>query len=324
MTEDGGLQYHALLHDDLETVRTLMLSACESIPQPIQRPIKLLIDRGGKRLRPALVLLFSHIAGADQQQALYTAAGVEMLHTATLVHDDLIDEAKVRRGVETLNNHWSATSIILAGDTMFALAAKLIARSDNNFLVYRFSETLEAICAGELRQMLSRNGGVPTIESYYDRIFAKTASLFALCAESGPILGHSDERAVAAARAFGRRLGEAFQIADDVLDIIGDPQQLGKPAGSDLRQGLVTLPIILYARDRPKDNRLQSIIHSEADKTAIVRLVAEIQTSQAPEDAMARAEAHIQEALALLEHYPDTPYRRALVEIAHFAVRRRY
>lgn len=324
MTRTGGLRYRSLLQEDLQDVRTLMLTACVSIPEPIRSPIEHLVESGGKRLRPALVLLYARLAQADRDKALLAAAGVEMLHTATLVHDDLIDNAPLRRGVQTLNEQWSPTATVLAGDTMFALAAKLIARTKNSTLVYRFSETLEAICAGELRQMLSKNGHVPTTQTYYDRIFAKTASLFSLCTEAGPILAESDAQATAKARRVGRLLGEAFQIADDVLDIVGTSHRLGKPAGTDLRQGLVTLPVIIYAEAHADDPRLTAVLRHQADDATIKSLVGAVRASEADEIAMQRATAHVDEALELLYEHPDTPDRRALEDIARFAVQRRY
>jgi len=320
-----ALQYRSLLRDELETVRDLMLAECANIPAPIQRPIEMLIDGGGKRLRPALVLLYAHMCGADHQKALLVAAGVEMLHTATLVHDDLIDGARIRRGVETLNFRWSPTATVLSGDTMFALAAKLIARTTDSALALRFAETLESICAGELRQMLSRDdGAVPSVEAYQQRIFAKTASLFALCAEAGPILAAQDRQAVSDAHQFGKLLGDAFQITDDVLDIMGTAESLGKPVGSDLRQGLATLPVITYSQAFPDDSRLRAVLQHEADDGTTQALIDDIRTSGAADRAMALADSQIALAGPLLNRYADTEYRRAVEEIAHFSVRRRY
>ena len=320
-----ALQYRRLLRNGLQAVRDLMLAECANIPSAIQRPIETLIDGGGKRLRPALVLLYAHMCGADHQKALLAAAGVEMLHTATLVHDDLIDGARLRRGVETLNIHWSPTAVVLSGDTMFALAAKLIARTENSTLALRFAETLESICAGELRQMLSRDGGaLPSVDAYRQRTYAKTASLFALCAEAGPILAAQDQPAVDNAHQFGRLLGEAFQITDDVLDIMGTSESLGKPIGSDLQQGLVTLPIITYSQSFPEDSRLVAVLQHEADDGTLQALIDDIRASDAADRAMALADSHIAQAGTLLNRYADTEYRQAIEEIARFSVGRRH
>jgi len=319
------LQYRSLLRDELQTVRDLMLAECANIPSAIQQPIEMLIDGGGKRLRPALVLLYAHMCGADRQKALLAAAGVEMLHTATLVHDDLIDGARVRRGVETLNIQWSPTATILSGDTMFALAAKLIARTTDSTLALRFAETLESICAGELRQMLSRDGDtLPSVDAYQRRIFAKTASLFALCTETGPILAAQSQPAVADAHQFGRLLGEAFQITDDVLDIVGTAESLGKPVGSDLQQGLATLPAINYGQAFPDDSRLRAVLRHEADDGTLQALIDDIRASGAADRAMALADSQIALAGSLLNRYADSEYRQAVEEIARFSVWRQF
>jgi geranylgeranyl pyrophosphate synthase len=318
------LQYRALLQEDLEEVRTLMLSSCREIPQPVRQPIEMLINAGGKRLRPALTLLSAYIYGADQAEARLTAAAVELLHTATLIHDDLIDDALVRRGVTTLNAQWDPTASVLAGDLVFALAAKLIAQTRNPTLVQHFAETLETICLGELQQMLSRNGELPSVGAYYARIFAKTASLFSLCMQSGPILAGCAERETDRAARFGTLLGEAFQITDDVLDLLGSPEQLRKPVGSDLRQGLVTLPVLLYAQTADAEPEVLHVLHQPADEVAVSTLLANLQASGAGEMAMAQARARAESALSLVREFTKTPYRHALEEIVHFSVERAY
>lgn len=318
------LQYRTLLCEDLEDVRALMLSECLGVPSQLRLPIQMLIEGGGKRLRPALVLLSSKLSQVDRDKALVTAAAVEMLHTATLIHDDLIDDAAVRRGVHTLNAHWTPTATVLAGDVIFALAAKLIARAGSPSLVQRFAETLETICLGEIGQMFGRNGDVPSIERYYRRIYAKTASLFSLCVESGPVLAEGSQTIIERGQRLGRLIGEAFQIADDVLDLMGTPAQMGKPVGTDLAQGLVTLPVLLYAQAHPEDARLDQVLHGTPGESDVNDLILAIRASDAPTEAMTRAEAHADEALTLMQAYPDGPYRRALEEIVRFAVRRRY
>jgi Geranylgeranyl pyrophosphate synthase len=170
-----------------------------------------LLGSGGKRLRPALVFLSARLCGADPDVALFAAAGVEMLHTATLVHDDLIDGSLMRRGAETLNARWSPAATVLTGDYLFARAAYWVARTENTRLVQRFAETLMVICNGEIRQMFDGRGKVPSFQEYEQRIYAKTASLIALSAESGAILAHADEEAITALRVYGERLGLAFQ-----------------------------------------------------------------------------------------------------------------
>lgn len=319
-----GLQYTTLLRDELQAVHTTMLEIAETVPDIVAAAITGIIDSGGKRLRPALVLLSAHIFGASTGNAIPIAAATEMLHTATLIHDDLIDNARIRRGTETLNVSWTPAATVLTGDIAFAWSAKLATRGDNLALVQHFSETLQIICNGELNQMFAGKGHIPTETAYFDRIFAKTASLFALCARVGPILTAQPERHVAQMYRFGKLLGEAFQIVDDVLDFMGDEAILGKPVASDLRQGLITLPVLHYYRHHPDDARIRAALTLDAGDEAIRSLVDALRSSDAVDWAMEKVAARITEALGILAHYPDSPYRQALEEMATFAARRRY
>ncbi len=318
------LQYQTLLRDDLEATRGLLVASCRCIPEPVRQPVEQLIGGGGKRLRPALVLLLARMCEADHSRALLAAAAVEMLHTATLIHDDVIDNATLRRGVQTLNATWPETAAVLAGDIVFSQAAKLIAQTRVPLIVERFAIALETICVGELGQMFRANGSLPTRADYFSRIFAKTASLFALCTEIGPLLATSSLDAVDRARQFGRLLGEAFQITDDVLDLVGDSHKIGKPVGVDLRQGLATLPVLLYAERWPDDPRVAEILIGRADEPTTQGFISDLLLSGATDRAMEYAEARTAEALSLLHQFHDSVHRRALEELVHFSVDRAY
>lgn len=324
MNTQNELQYRTLLQAELRDVEAQLLEITADIPPLVAGALRGVIDSGGKRLRPALTLLSAHLCGAPLTRAIPVAAGIEMLHTATLIHDDLIDNASMRRGRPTLNAHWSATATVLAGDLAFARAAVLAARGENLRVVQRFSETLEIICAGELHQLFTGQGHIPTLEDYESRIFAKTASLFALALEIGPRLAGEPPHVVAALTRFGALLGSAFQIADDVLDFVGDEATLGKPVGSDLQQGLVTLPVLAYLKQHPEDTRLAALLREPGNTELLRTFVADLRASGAIEAAMAAAEIHIQQAFAILEAFPASPYRHAIKEIAAFAIRRPY
>lgn len=317
-----GLQYTTLLQKELEATRTLLISACSSIPLPARDLVEQLINRGGKRLRPAIVLLAAHLVQSDLEVALLAAAGVEMLHTATLIHDDIVDNASVRRGIPTLNAQLPVAAAVLAGDIAFAQAAKLIARTGAPLLIERFSTTLETICRGELDQMFRSAGCLPSQETYFGRIFAKTASLFALCAQIGPLLARSSPECIEQAQQFGQLVGEAFQITDDVLDLLGDSRQTGKPVGVDLRQGLATLPIIIYAEDHMDDPRLRAVLSGTADEPQIGQFLSDLIRSGATDQAMQAARSRKAEALAVLQTFPSSAHRRALEELVQFAVDR--
>jgi geranylgeranyl pyrophosphate synthase len=327
-----GLQYAMMLRDELMAVHATMLEVQKRLPDPVAPALAAIINSGGKRLRPALVLLSARMFDVDTTSAIPVAAAVEMLHTATLIHDDLIDSALVRRGRQTLNANWSAAATVLTGDVAFSWAAELATRSQNLKLVERFSETLAIICNGELNQMFANRNQLPTEADYYDRIFSKTASLFTLAAESGPLLARRAKADLQKLRTFGKLVGEAFQIVDDVLDFMGDETTLGKPVGSDLHQGIITLPVLYYYRRHPDDVRIHAVlaraghVHNERSRNegAIQSLIADLRQSDAAEWAMHQAEKRSAEAQALLDAYPNTPYRQAMQEIAAFAVQRQY
>ncbi|MDF1514228.1 MAG: polyprenyl synthetase family protein [Anaerolineae bacterium] len=318
------MQYRTLLGQELVAVTELMLSAINQLPAEIDSGIAKLIKSGGKKLRPALVILSSHLYDVSQQQTCYAAAAVEMLHTATLIHDDLIDNAELRRGQNTLNTRQSSAVTVLSGDMTFALAAKFAAFTRNPVLVHNFALTLETICKGELNQLLNGHNILPTKEAYYERIYEKTASLFSLCTKSGAILSGANSDEITRAGSIGYHIGLAFQIADDVLDFMGSEQQLGKPVGGDLLQGIITLPMLRYIDKNPDDPRLLTILENKANHQLIKQLIIDLRQSDAGDWAMAEAVRFIDMALVQLKTYSESPYRLAVEEIAEFAVKRRY
>jgi geranylgeranyl pyrophosphate synthase len=200
--------------------------------------IEHLLSSGGKRIRPALVIFSSRLySPAVTPEAVSLAAAVEMLHTASLVHDDLIDGSLLRRGIPTLNAEWTPGATILTGDYIFAHAADLAAQAGSLRVMRLFAETLMIICSGELKQQFSDLDTRARREDYFARIYAKTASLISLSTEAAGVLAGASEEQVTALREYGYNLGMAFQVVDDVLDFVGDESRLGKPVGIDLRQG---------------------------------------------------------------------------------------
>lgn len=320
----ASLPFFHLIQDDLQRAEALLQEQEPNQHPAITGAVDHLLGSGGKRLRPALVFLSARLCGADPDVALFAAAGVEMLHTATLVHDDLIDGSLMRRGAETLNSRWSPAATVLTGDYLFARAAYWVARTENTRLVQRFAETLMVICNGEIHQMFDERGKVPAFQEYERRIYAKTASLIALSAESGAILAHTDEATIAAMRTYGERLGLAFQVVDDVLDFVADERTLGKPVGSDLRQGLITLPVMLFLEENGDHPALQHILTHGPSDDAVREAVQVVTASGAIERALQVVRAYVQEAGNALRPFPPSEYRAALLELADFVVRRQF
>jgi geranylgeranyl pyrophosphate synthase len=290
-----------------------------------------LMDSGGKRLRPALVLLSGGFFKPDSEKLASLAASVEMLHTATLVHDDLIDGALLRRGNPTLNASWSSGATVLTGDYLFARAASLAAATHNVRVMSIFASTLMSICSGELRQIFDRHC-VPSVDSdeafqtaltrYDQRIHAKTASLFAASTEAAAVLGDGSDSQLAALRDYGLLLGTAFQIIDDVLDFEGDEEVLGKPVGSDLREGIVTLPVLFYLRLRPGDDRVASVVHDGSDHDLVREVVADICASGAVAQAIDRARDYVTRCQDALGELPACQSRSIMHSLADYTISR--
>jgi len=245
-----------------------------------------------------------------------------MLHTATLIHDDLVDGSSLRRGRATLHTTWPAGATVLAGDYLMAQASWLVADLGNPRLLKIFAETLCAMCSGEIEQLRFTDGKRRTREAYYRHIESKTASLCAAAMEMAGVLAGAEESHVGALRRFGRELGLAFQIADDVLDFVGDEKRLGKPAGSDLRRGLVTLPAICHLERVPDDVVLRAVLDGRRDAEHVRAAVEAVRASGAIEAALAEARAHAARGQRALSGLPDNAPRRMLCALADYAVER--
>jgi geranylgeranyl pyrophosphate synthase len=312
-----------LIRDDLERVERKMREVSSIEYEPLRAALDYLLGSGGKRLRPALVVLSSKFYPADAEKVTSLAAAVETLHTATLIHDDLIDNALLRRGNPTLNALWNSAATVLAGDYLFARAADFAAETKSVRVVSIFAQTLMTICGGELRQIFSSDEGHLARDYYYQRIYSKTASLFAASTETGAILSGAPEPEVQALRDYGYNLGMAFQIVDDILDFTGDEGELGKPIGSDLRQGIITLPTIYFLEAHPEDKVVARVLSRGKSDDEIWAAVEMIKGSGAIESSLAEAKdfaARSRDALSIL---PRNEYRQAMLDLTDFVIERR-
>jgi geranylgeranyl pyrophosphate synthase len=281
-----------------------------------------LLNAGGKRIRPAICLMTASIFEADPDRSVSLAAAVEMMHTATLVHDDLIDGAALRRGVPTLNADWPADAIVLAGDYLFARAASLIAQTNHPRLIELFAKTLIIVVNGEIKQRFSGRGCI-NLDDYYERIHAKTAAMFVLATEAAATLGEADQASLEALSEFGRQVGMAFQIVDDALDFIGTPDQIGKPVGNDLRQGLFTLPALYYVQAHPDDPDVRALLDGNArDPGTISRVVVAVRTSGAVDESLREARTFVVQSQLALQRLPPSPCVEALSAVSRYIVDR--
>jgi geranylgeranyl pyrophosphate synthase len=289
----------------------------------IRAALEHLLSSGGKRVRPTVVLLIGNMLGGTEEKLVTVGAAIELLHTATLVHDDLIDGSLLRRGIPTLNARWSPAATVLTGDFLFARAAKLAAEADNLPLMKLFADTLATIVNGELTQMFTSRGLINR-KNYYQRIYAKTASLFEMSARAAAMVSPVDDDTIESMRVFGYQTGMAFQIVDDILDFTGDPTAVGKPLGSDLLQGLVTLPAIYYAEANPDDGDVKSLSEGGwGNQERMERLVNAIRNSDAIQKSMREAEDFVKRALDILSPFHASIERNALEDLARYITDRR-
>jgi heptaprenyl diphosphate synthase component 2 len=281
----------------------------------------------GKRLRTALTLLSGKLNTYRFDKLLPLSVAFEMVHLATLIHDDIVDNARTRRGSPTVNAIWGDNIAILLGDYYFAKTAGLIADINDNRIDHLFSDTVATVCEGTIMEMMTARRIDLTIQSYYEKISHKTACLIAACCKGGAVVSQASDEEITLLHDYGMNLGIAFQIIDDILDYTEDQATTGKPAGNDLRQGMVTLPLIYALQDQPLNGYLQQIHgvlngadHTEEDIGSIVSWVVKgVGVRQAHADAHRYAE----KARQALYHFPRTNDRDTLDELIDFVVARK-
>jgi geranylgeranyl pyrophosphate synthase len=312
------------VQSSLRRVEEKMRAGVEHQNPDLATIIDFLVSAGGKRLRPALTLMAAHFHDVNENKAVALAAAVEMLHTGTLVHDDLIDNSLIRRGLPTLNNSWGPGATVLTGDYLLARSANLAAETENIRIIAIFSNTLMTIVNGELLQLFNNgHARVPSREEYFQRIYAKTAALFASGTETGAILCGSHEIEVQALRDYGYYLGLAFQIVDDVLDFSGDEARLGKPVASDLRNGIATLPVLNFLNDYPDHPTiLKAVARKPLAAGDVDAVVDAIRVSGAVDRALDEARRFARQAQDTLTCLPANEYRQSMRDIADFVVSR--
>ena len=320
----AGLQ--SLVKDDLTRVDEVILSNVQTDVPLIAHIAHHIIASGGKRLRPALTLIAARLCGYEGMRHVKLAACVEFIHTATLLHDDVVDESKLRRGSPTANEVWGNQASVLVGDFLLGRAFQLMV-SDGSLKVLKIlSDTSAIIAKGEVKQLTTTNNLETTEQDYLDVISAKTAALFSAACEIGPVVSgmeHQEENM----RKFGLCLGIAFQLVDDALDYSAEQEALGKTVGDDFREGKVTLPVILAYQQGDEEERsfwkrtMEDQDYQEGDLAHAISL---LQKHGALDAAIERAAYYAEEAKIQLSGFADTPEKFALMETVDFAVNRSY
>jgi heptaprenyl diphosphate synthase len=291
---------------------------------PMAEAMEHIVNAGGKRLRPALVILSAALGEPSPDHVFALAMGIEFIHTATLIHDDLIDDADTRRGLATIHAILGANPAIIVGDYYFAKGANLTSSIGIPAIDEIISATVMTICMGELLQLTSKCDYDQSVDAYYRKIERKTATLLSASTYCGSIVARLEEPHREVLRRYGHLLGMAFQIADDVLDYTATEAQVGKPTGADLKQGTVTLPLMYGLRDPDVEPRLRRILAREpledGDYNEVVDLVRD-----SPAIALAERHAHdfADRAKQELRVFPESETRATLESLCDYVVERR-
>ncbi|MDQ1729865.1 MAG: hypothetical protein QOK10_24 [Pseudonocardiales bacterium] len=311
------------VREGLAAVEKALLSAVQSEDEFVAEAAKHLVDAGGKRFRPLVALLAAHFGEPHSEEVILSAVVCELTHLATLYHDDVMDEAAVRRGAESANTRWGNSVAILTGDFLFARASDILADLGPEAVRIQ-ARTFERLVTGQIRETVGPKPGTDPIDHYLAVLAEKTGSLIATSAEFGARFAGLEDDDIASLRAFGEQIGVAFQISDDILDIASDTGQSGKTPGTDLREGVQTLPALYALRDTTEQGaRLRELVSrplvDDAEHVEALRL---LRSSEALAEARKTTVSYAEAARAALSSLPDVPARAALEALTDLVVTR--
>ena len=310
---------------DMEAVNTVIRQRLHSEVSLVNQIAEYIISAGGKRIRPVLVLLLANAYGYKGTAHHELAAVVEFIHTATLLHDDVVDESSMRRGRQTANALFGNAASVLVGDYLYSRSFEMMTSLDNMRVMRILSRATTVIAEGEVLQLLNMHDPDVTHESYLKVIRSKTAKLFEAAAELGALVGGADDTQIEAAGEYGRSLGTAFQLIDDVLDYAGDAAEIGKNLGDDLREGKPTLPLIWLMENGTEEQRqlVRSCIE-HGDEAQFEAVLAAVTSSGALDYTRQQAEQAARRAAEAIASLPDSVYKASLQQLCSFAVDRNH
>jgi len=315
----------ALTRPDMERVNRLILSKTGSDVDMIPEIAKHLIDSGGKRLRPMLTLAAANVCDYNGDNHITLAASVEFMHTATLLHDDVVDESAMRRGRKTARMVWGNQASVLVGDFLLGQAFRMMVDAKSMDALDVLSHAASVIAEGEVMQLSAAQNMETTEDEYLAIIRAKTAALFSAASEVGPIISGNDKARRAAFRSYGLNLGTAFQLVDDALDYCGSKEDLGKNVGDDFREGKITLPVLLAYRRGTDEQRQfwkEAIEQGDNDGAALVYARKIVREYGAIDDTISRARHYGEVAKDALAPLPKSEYKTALLDVVDFCISR--
>ncbi|HCI88811.1 MAG TPA: octaprenyl diphosphate synthase [Gammaproteobacteria bacterium] len=318
-------QLRAIVEDDFQAVNQYVIDQLYSEVELVESIGHYIVEAGGKRLRPLLVLLAAKSCGIEDNKHIPMAAVIEFIHTATLLHDDVVDESGLRRGRETANDLWGNAASVLVGDFLYSRAFQMMVAVGNPGVMDIMAQTTNSIAQGEVMQLINSHDPQTTQAVYLETITRKTAQLFESAARLGAVLADASPAGERVLADFGLNLGIAFQMVDDALDYSAESDQMGKNAGDDLAEGKITLPLI-HAMDRVTAGE-QAVIREAietGDRDALTEIRQIIESTGALAYTCARAQEHAGLARQSLEALPTSQYRDALSALADFSVSRTF
>lgn len=315
--------FREVVKTDLKAVDKLIIDELHSEVGLVEQIGHYLIGAGGKRLRPLIVLLLARATGYRGADHLYLAVVIEFIHTATLLHDDVVDTSELRRGKYTANARWDNASSVLVGDFLYSRAFQMLVRLGNLDIMHVLADTTNIIAEGEVDQLVRIGDAELDEQDYFSIIGCKTAQLFAGASESAAILGQAPTELAEALKAYGWHLGLAYQLIDDVLDYRGDSGTLGKNAGDDLAEGKLTLPVIhgLKNGSTTQVKALKAALKAR-DSGQVESVFQILEDVSSLEYTVEQARRHINLASAGLSGLNPSPHRQALLDLAEFVVTR--
>jgi octaprenyl-diphosphate synthase len=319
------LPFHQVVKDDFTAVNQLIIDQLHSDVGLVENIGHYLVEAGGKRLRPLLVLLTARALGYEGKQHLELAAIIEFIHTATLLHDDVVDMSNLRRGRPTANANWGNAPSVLVGDFLYSRAFQMMVSIGSMDVMAILSNTTNVIAEGEVQQLVNAKDPNVTEENYFQVIDKKTAILFAAASEVAAVIAGASSAQRKALSRYGSHLGIAFQLMDDALDYTGDAATLGKNVGDDLAEGKPTLPLIYAMRTgTPAQSELVAATIRKGDASQLPAILDIVQATGGMAYTLACAKQHVAQALALLDELPANTYTQAMRQLAEFSITRSF
>lgn len=313
-----------LAHDDMSLVNDLIYSQLQSDVALINQLGIYIVNGGGKRMRPMLTVLAAKALGYDRSEHISIAAIIEFIHTATLLHDDVVDESNMRRGRETANALFGNSASVLVGDFLYTRSFQMMTKLNNMRIMDILSDATNIVAEGEVLQLMNCNDPDTTEESYLEIIYCKTAKLFEAATRLAAVVSEQSEEIELAMLNYGKHLGTAFQLVDDIMDYTADAKEMGKNVGDDLSEGKPTLPL-LYAMQQGSEVQKQlmkdAIEHGNGMDN-LEAILAAMKETGSIEYTQKKAEEEADKAITSLNLIPDSQYKQALIELAHVAANR--